>query len=634
MADTRQIVNWSIERKCAFRKGVNWFLPNETFKQLADLQTIARAYDDNQVVDGICVTSWTMGQDNSQKHYDIPYDGFCIEDQISKFGGMEAVHKTCRECEANADNKLNTKIAGCFGSLDVWPDSEELNEQLWDIIERDHLENRLRAAFSATNPLWYGFWIESPLRRIQSEFLYDLIGAACDYDDPEDNEVVHFLNALKVAINWELPVHVSLAPLGHVDMGWYTVFPHCPRCKANAPVGRWKEEFPDEPYKCKVCDHIFNPNEHHSMEKYEHAWESTSLEQQLGETRYEEFTKQFLLHQGCTEQQAEEVIDDKNNGPILRQIEEVCQKRKATIQELRKDDQPINSTTEYPHKLHFALNDDVELELVLVPSGEFLMGSANADEQSDESPQHIVRFDRPFYIGSFPITQSQWQTIMGSSSFHYQGQDLPVDQVSWFDCQEFCEKLCHRLRRVIRLPSEAEWEYACRAGTTTPFAFGESLSVQQANFTPYDTMINSQPDNELQEVLELEQLAEHDADERADGKCRPTPVGTYPPNAWGIYDMHGNVNEWCEDVWHDNYQGAPTDGSAWLRDESKQPFRVARGGWCSATEFVCTSSARQQLRADAGSRKENESDDEENEFLSELFEMMYMPHGFRVVCEI
>jgi formylglycine-generating enzyme required for sulfatase activity len=111
--------------------------------------------------------------------------------------------------------------------------------------------------------------------------------------------------------------------------------------------------------------------------------------------------------------------------------------------------------------------DDVDLQLVLVPAGEFLMGSPASQEHSCESPQHIVRFERPFYIGRFPVTQAQWETVMGSNPSRHKGDpDLPVDQVSWFDCQEFCETLCDRQKRVFRLPSEAEWEYACRAGTT------------------------------------------------------------------------------------------------------------------------------------------------------------------------
>lgn len=634
MADTRQVVNWSLERKCNFRAGDDWFLPNETYRQLSDLRTLARAHADDRVVDGICVTGWTIGRDNSGGYHEIPVSGFPIEDRVHRYGGIAEVHKTCGECEANADSMLDTRIAGCFGYLEVSPDSPELDEQLWKIIDERDLGDRLKSTFLVTTPLWYGFWIESPLRRLHAELLHELLDAACDHDDPRDKDVVHFLNALQAAINWELPVHVSLAPLGHSDFGWHTVFPHCPRCKANAPVGRWQKEFPNDPYQCKVCAHIFNPNEHHSSKRDNYEWDANSLKDQLGERGYEDFTKRFLLHRGCAEQQVKEIIDNENNGPLLRQIAKVRRQRNATLRKLRADSRSDVVASDLPRNLSFALSDDVDLELVLVPTGEFLMGSADANEDSNEVPQHLVRFDRPFYIGRFLVSQTQWQTVMGPMVFRKHSPDLPVDQVSWFDCQEFCEKLSARQKRVIRLPSEAEWEYACRAGTTTKFAFGDSLSTEQANFTPYKSMCGEFPMDELQAVQTLEKLV--DSGDEAGRKSQPTPVGTYPPNAWGIYDMHGNVDEWCEDVWHANYEGAPTDGSPWLAGEDRQPFRVVRGGWCSATEFVCTSASRRQLQADAGARSKPETGDEgkEDHFLDDMFEIMYIPYGFRVVCEV
>ncbi len=237
MADTRQIVSWALESKCAFRSGDHWFLPNRTCTQLADLRTVASAEGDGRIVNGICVTSWTTEQDNAGKVCDIPRSGFRVEDRLGPQGGLSKVLATCAGCEANADFEFGIAVAGCFGHLDVWPDSEDLDRQLWGIIERRKLEDRLRAAFPVTTPLWHGFWINSPLRRAQTEFLHELLDAACDYGDPRDKDIRHFLKALEAAIRWELPVHVSLAPLGHTDFGWYTIFPHCPRCKANACVG-------------------------------------------------------------------------------------------------------------------------------------------------------------------------------------------------------------------------------------------------------------------------------------------------------------------------------------------------------------------------------------------------------------
>jgi formylglycine-generating enzyme required for sulfatase activity len=632
MADTRQIVNWALERKCSFRSGNDWFLPDATACQLSDLRTVANAESDKRVVDGICVTSWTTDSDSSGQSCRIPSSGFPVEERLKIFGGIAHALQTCGPCEANVSTKATTAVAGCFGYLDVWPDSDDLEKMLWEIIENRGLEGRLRSLFHVTTPLWYGFWIRSPLQRPQAELLLELLEATVDDEDLADGKIVGFLNALKAVINWELPLHVSMVPLGHTDLGWYTVFPHCPRCKANAPVGRWLEKYQTDPHECTVCGQTFIPNDHQSSERDDYDGEAHSLEKQLGDHGHEEFTKKFLRHQGCSEEQVEEVIDNHKNGPLLRKIAEVRQQRDRTLRSLRKFHDAKKVNDELPRNLSFALTDDIGLELVLVPSGEFMMGSPQSADQPNESPQHLVRFERPFYIGRFLVTQAQCQAVLGKNPSRIKDSpDLPVDQASWFDCQEFCERLCSRLKRVIRLPSEAEWEFACRAGTTAKFAFGDSLSSEQANFTPYAVRFGTPPTDDDALVREME-IAVESAQTKGERKSEPTPVGSYPPNAWGIYDMHGNVDEWCEDVWHPNYDGAPADGSVWLDGEDKEPFRVMRGGWCSATEFVCTSSSRRQLRADAGLHEED--DDEPDEIMEMFREMMYTPHGFRVVCEV
>jgi formylglycine-generating enzyme required for sulfatase activity len=585
-------------------------------------------------VNGICVTSYTTERDNSGTSHSIPYDGFRIDEQLGKFGGFTEALKVCQSCEANVRGETAARIAGCFGYLDVWPDSKELDAQLRSIIEERGLRERLHGVFPVTTPLWYGFWINSPLRRIQVEFLSELLGEVCDHDNPQDKDVAHFLSALQAALAWELPVHVSVAPPGHTDFGFYTIFPHCPRCKAAASVGRWQESYSEKPYSCKVCGHVFNPNEHHSSVQDDRDWDANTLEKQLGKQGFEDFTKQFLMYRGCTEQQVQEIKDNQNNGPLRRKVAKVLKQRRATLQRLRRE-QAVHHESELPATVSFSLRGGVALKLVRVPAGEFLMGSSAARDEGNEVPQHLVRFERPFYIGQFPVTQAQWEAVMGNNPSHHKGSgDLPIDRVSWFDCQAFCDALCKQQRRVFRLPSEAEWEYACRAGTTTTFAFGDTLSPKQANFVPYARLFGKPPTDEAGYVREMELLAAT-PENRVQGKARPTPVGSYPPNAWGIYDMHGNVDEWCDDAWHPNYLGAPVNGTAWM-DGADEAIRVLRGGWCAATEFVCTSSARRSAMASAGTPSRLTNDPEashQDDFMNEFLEMLYMPYGFRVVCE-
>lgn len=206
------------------------------------------------------------------------------------------------------------------------------------------------------------------------------------------------------------------------------------------------------------------------------------------------------------------------------------------------------------------LLNGVKLEMVKIPSGSFMMGSPDSeiDRRTDESPQHRVTIGYEFYMGKFEVTQEQWKAVMGNNPSNFKGcNNCPVEEVSWNDAQDFIKKL-NTLNDgfTYRLPSEAEWEYACRAGTTTAFSFGESLSSTQANFNgnyPYGNAA------------------------KGEYKGKTTSVGSYQPNAFGLYDMNGNVWECVEDIYQDSYNGLPTDGRANVSrgDSSK---RVLRGG--------------------------------------------------------
>ena len=188
------------------------------------------------------------------------------------------------------------------------------------------------------------------------------------------------------------------------------------------------------------------------------------------------------------------------------------------------------------------LGNGISIEMVLIPAGKFKMGSpASEEERSDDETQHEVTLTKPFYMGKYEVTQEQWEAVMGNNpSETDKGPKLPVTHVSWEDCQEFIKKLNAKTDGGYRLPTEAEWEYACRAGTTTAYSFGESLTESEANI--YGDSIKA--------------------------------VGSYRPNAFGLYDMHGNVWEWCE-YWYGDYPaGAVTDPKGPATGE----YRVLRGG--------------------------------------------------------
>jgi len=221
------------------------------------------------------------------------------------------------------------------------------------------------------------------------------------------------------------------------------------------------------------------------------------------------------------------------------------------------------------------LGNGVKLEMIAIPGGTFWMGSpANEAERGDnESPQHQVTVPS-FFMGKYPLTQAQYQAIMGKNPAYFKGNNRPVENVSWDDAVRFCQKLSQRTGKNYRLPSEAEWEYACRAGTKTPFSFGDNITTDLVNYNgnyPY----KSAPKGKYRE--------------------QTTDVGTFPPtfppNPFGLYDMHGNVWEWCEDDWHENYIDAPTDGSAW-NSQSGSNNKLLRGGSWNSYAGGCRSALR------------------------------------------
>ena len=248
------------------------------------------------------------------------------------------------------------------------------------------------------------------------------------------------------------------------------------------------------------------------------------------------------------------------------------------------------------------------LTMLWIPPGRFVMGSppTEPERRDSEGPQHLVQL-QGFFMSQTPITQAQWREVAGWQErpgerwgrvlkTNPYGFDIkmplleresntnqrPVECVNWGDAMEFCHRISQRSGRSYTLPSEAQWEYACRAGTTTPFCFGETISPELANYNGNFTYAEGP-------------LGVY--------RYQPTPVGLFPANTWGLQDMHGNVCEWCLDEWHDSYEGAPTDGRAWVDDTEEEQssetakLRLLRGGSWDADPWACRSAYREKERS-------------------------------------
>ncbi|MCD4824941.1 MAG: formylglycine-generating enzyme family protein [Phycisphaerae bacterium] len=222
----------------------------------------------------------------------------------------------------------------------------------------------------------------------------------------------------------------------------------------------------------------------------------------------------------------------------------------------------------------------VTMKLAHIPAGTFMMGSKDSTEEvakkgrakvdwcKDEGPQRLVTITKPFYMGIYEVTQEQYQAIMGKNPSHFKGAKNPVEKVSWNDAVSFCKALSRKTGKMVRLPTEAEWEYACRAGTTTPFNTGSTISTNQANYDGDYTYGNGR---------------------KCVDRGKTISVGSFKPNAWGLYDMHGNVWEWCRDWYKVSYANANTRDP---QGPNSGTYRVLRGGSWISSPRLCRSASR------------------------------------------
>ena len=242
------------------------------------------------------------------------------------------------------------------------------------------------------------------------------------------------------------------------------------------------------------------------------------------------------------------------------------------------------------------LPGNIKLEMVKIPAGSFTMGS---DEYDDEKPKHQVKLQE-FYLGKYPVTQEQYESVMGNNPSNFQDNPKnPVEQVSWEDAQEFCQKLNQLTGKKYRLPTEAEWEYACRAGTQTRYYFGDDQSLLKEYAWYGDNSGNSFLDTI--KMWDADPNWENYYKKLMDNNCKTHPVGEKKLNNWGLYDMSGNVWEWCEDPWHDSYANKPKNiknngNTIW--SSSDISFRVLRGGSWNNNSRNCRSANRNRNNAD------------------------------------
>jgi formylglycine-generating enzyme required for sulfatase activity len=287
--------------------------------------------------------------------------------------------------------------------------------------------------------------------------------------------------------------------------------------------------------------------------------------------------------QGRLDEIFEAFCHDRPNHSFVRELQQNSSTRSDRAQEeLRwRIDRSRGTTWGYTEPLSTEPSAAINLDMIFIPSGSFTMGAPPSEPESRdrERPQHEVTLP-PFYLGRYAVTQAQWRVVAGYPRIdrdldpdpsNFKGDHRPVDRVSWDDVQEFCQRLSAQTGKSYCLPSEAQWEYGCRAGTTTPFHFGETITPELVNYDGTETY-NDSPKGEYRQET--------------------TDVGSFPANDWGLHDMHGNVWEWCEDDWHGSYEGAPIDGSAWVESDRTETRRLLRGGaWVDAPGY-CRSADR------------------------------------------
>ncbi|HEY4328118.1 MAG TPA: hypothetical protein VGN88_00155 [Phycisphaerae bacterium] len=352
MADTLQIIQWTLEQACALR--TQDAIHNISAAGIAVgrarslAESAARPEGQYGIFGGIYVTGTTdatvpehlhsrtrtildrlfdRGTENTSQKVicsDYPESGYIIADEFKQLGGLEGLKAMCRNCPANAGEPIP---AGCAGYLRQRPWCHETQGYLEKIVSRLGLESTIAETFVKTTPIWFGLWTHPVLSPKQAALMETLLSALMgewgdvpsDWLDTREREQFQlFVTALRIAQGGKAILHVQMAPPGHTDFGWYTIFPHCPLCKAEADVERWKRSYPAALYTCKVCGTVYSPAEHASAERMD-SNSPPNLRELLGADRFGAFAKSYLISRGMLEADAAETVELSEARVVTRQ---------------------------------------------------------------------------------------------------------------------------------------------------------------------------------------------------------------------------------------------------------------------------------------------------------------------------
>ncbi len=255
---------WALKATCAVRPKARGSSPAEAMRLTRPLRRVVHAHQRRNLVNGVYVVSSSLKY-RGGVFVEVPRRVCRVGDLLNPYGGLSAVTAMCEACPANSTRDIKGGLAGCCGRLDISPEDVELDRRLREAILAAERYQAWKRAFKPTTPVWFGFWMQSPLMQEQSRLLFDVFIRA--FAGERGRGIPRFLGALRTAATSGVPLEVSLSPPGIRDAGFTTVFPHCPACKAEANVGpRYHDVYPPEPYECPVCHHTYFPVATHQVE--------------------------------------------------------------------------------------------------------------------------------------------------------------------------------------------------------------------------------------------------------------------------------------------------------------------------------------------------------------------------------